>query len=415
MNKTSPLHFAPSLLNDSEISIIDAVNLYDTPLFLYDYNIIKANWEYLQSILPDGTTIYYSVKANPNISIIKIFNDLGACFEIASLGELLALKKNNITSDKILFIGPGKKDEELTYDSQLTVVIESKNEIERLNLISSNVRRTVLLRINSKQTQGLLSMGGNTQFGMSYKEASDILENRENWANIQIKGIQGYLGTGILDRKQIIENASSIIECTSNLELKHNCLFEIIDIGGGFGIPYFDGDKMENWACLKSEMEHVFKILPHHKKRKYAVESGRFLIGSSGIFITKVLDVKKKNNSIFVIVDGGINNLHYDNNYGFRIPPFKVLSNNKEYATFSICGSLCTPVDKFAHEAYDILPSIGDFILFYLTGAYGLTAAQNLFLSHDIPPEILNKDNKFHLIRNRITPAQFIEHQILIK
>jgi len=413
MKKQAPTYLIPSSLNLQKATIKKAIKLFGTPLFLYDVENIKYNWKQLNEIIPDNTSIYYSVKANPNVSIIKVFKELGAFFEVASEGELNAVLKNNIKHERIIFVGPGKTDEELKLNSKAIFVVESKNEIDKLNNIAqSNI--DILLRINPKQSYGVLSMGGNTQFGMSFKDICFVMENKSNWKNINIIGIHCYLGTGILNFGQIINNSKIIITMIKDLELKYNYIFKKIDIGGGFGIPYFKGDIIENMSIIKPQLQDLFNSLTDSKKRNFAIESGRFLIGRSGVFITKVLDVKKNDQTTFVIVDGGINNLNYNNNYGFRSPPFTVLTKNRHKAKYSICGNLCTPADRISHNTYAVIPFIGDYIVFYQAGAYGLTAATNMFLSHSIPPEVLYKNGELYLIRKKTNSTQIIEQQIIV-
>lgn len=390
-----------------------SIELFGTPIYLYFSEEFNKNWQLLKSIIPDDTTIYYSVKANPNISIIKVFKELGAYFEVASIGELQAVIANNVESDRIIFVGPGKSDEELSLYTKATFVIESVNELNRINSIAKEVVK-IYVRLNTQKSYGTLSMGGNTQFGMQLKDIDYILRHKTKWKNINIIGIHGYLGTGILDFNEIVNNFSAIIQSIKQLETDSNFMFQNIDLGGGFGIPYFEKQEIKNIDDLKQKLSNLYSSLNNSNNRKFAVESGRFLVGTSGVYITQVIDVKINNDTTYVIIDGGINNLNYDNSYGFRHPPFEIITKNIEKHKFSICGHLCTPADRFVHNCYTILPSVGDYIIFKNAGAYGLSAATNMFLSHSIPPEILYKKGEFHIIREKTDSSFFLNNQKLI-
>ncbi len=393
--------------------INQCIKLFGTPTYLYLNEDLVKNWNLLKSIIPNNTTIYYSVKANPNVSIIKIFKELGAYFEVASIGELQAVNANCVDPEKIIFVGPGKSDEELALYTNAIFVVESISEIVRINNIAKEVTN-IYVRLNTQKSCGTLSMGGNTPFGMTLKDVDYILKNKAEWKNINIIGVHSYLGTGILDYKQIANNFFAIIQSVKQLEIENNFMFPNIDLGGGFGIPYLEKQVVKNMNNLKQEMSNLYLLLNNSKDRNFAVESGRFLIGPSGVYIAKVIDIKSNNDTAFVIVDGGINNLNYDNSYGFRHPSFEIITKNIEKRKFSICGHLCTPADRFAHDCYAIMPSIGDYIIFKNAGAYGLSAATNMFLSHSIPPEILHKEGEFHIIRNKIDSSYFLNNQNLI-
>lgn len=380
-------HIAKGIIND--INLVDLVRKYNTPLYVYDKKIIENQYEKLKSL---NSRIFYSVKANPFNEILQFLNSLGSYFEVVSLGELQRLRESNISLSKALFVGPAKKEEELEYAIKNDIgwiAVESKNELLKIEKISKrlNINVNILLRINPKFNAGaIINMSGITQFGLEKDVAVEILKN--TYKNINILGLHFYLGTNILDEKQIIENTKDILNLVDEIEYIVNINFITIDIGGGFGVPYNQNDKTLDINKLSLELN---LILEKYSNKNIFVESGRFLVAHSGIFITRVLDIKVNFGIKFILLDGGTNFVGGDNRYrGFRISPIKVLnSKNQNEEIVTLVGSLCTSSDILAKDI--LLPQIEieDFLAFYQVGAYNFTASPILFLSHTIPKEVL--------------------------
>jgi len=210
---------------------------------------------------------------------------------------------------------------------------------------------------------------------------------RSSYENINILGLHFYLGTNILDEKQIIQNTIDILKLVDEIEKITNINFTTIDIGGGFGVPYYQNDNDLDFGLLTIELNLILK---KYSNKDILLESGRFMIAHSGVFITKVVDIKINFGTKFILLDGGTNFMGGDNKYrGFRISPIRVLNTTKEQEVVTLVGSLCTSSDTLAKDI--LLPNvkIGDYIAFYQVGAYNFTASPVLFLSHNRPKEIL--------------------------
>ena len=234
-------------------------------------------------------------------------------------------------------------------------------------------------------------MGGATQFGMEPDNALSVLIDANAYTNLEFIGLHGYLGTGILDWKIVLEHAQVILQVAETLQRESNREFSFIDIGGGFGIPYYDFDEPPDWDALHIPLANLVReyLRKHPQTKTFAVESGRFLIGPSGVFLTRVLDVKVSRGKWFVVLDGGINVFGYDNRYrGFRPTPIRVLDCvDTKVQPITLCGPLCTSADRLATDILLPLPNIGGLVVFYQAGAYELTASPGLFLSHGFPCE----------------------------
>ena len=420
MAKSIPLYLIPQDLSLSDNIILQAAEQFGTPLYIYDKHMLEKNWEDLTNCVPEISRIFYSVKANPSLAIIKIFADLGANFEVASVGELKAVLHVGVSPSRIIFVGPGKTNFELRYaiERQVKVIVsESLQEVHDIQALAQNMQQIarVALRINPGHGTGMLSMGGDTQFGMDPNVALKILKDSTNLSGVEIVGIHGYLGTQLLDWKVILEHSRTIMQIADDLQQKSGRLFSFIDLGGGFGIPYHESDEHLSLSELHGALLDLLSQYSHNypNTETIAFESGRFLVGSSGLFVTRVLDIKKTQEQIFIILDGGINAFGgFDRYAGSRPTPIRVLDKeNGEEKGLTLCGPLCTPLDRLAANVLLPLPHHGSIAVFYLAGAYGYSASPGLFLSHGYPCEILATQGELKLIRQRISPDEFVFNQ----
>jgi diaminopimelate decarboxylase len=419
MAKNIPYHLIPKDLSLTDETITHGAERFGTPLYIYDQSMLEKNWKELTNHLPDAVKVYYSVKANPSLAIIQTFAKLGANFEVASIGELKAVQRVGVSPSHIIFVGPGKTNYELQYaiEKQVNVIVsESPREVYNIQAFAQNLQQIarVALRINPGRGKGMLSMGGLTQFGMDRNSALDILQDSK-LSNIEVVGIQGFLGTQLLDWKVIEEHSRLILNIADDLQQSSRKLFSFIDLGGGFGIPYHEADKPLNLFELHKTLTNLLDEYSHiyPTTETIAVESGRFLVGSSGIFVTRVLDIKGDQEQYFVVLDGGINAFGgYDRYAGSRPIPIRILdSKNNDKKTITLCGPLCTPLDRLAANVLMRLPKDRSLVVFYLAGAYGYSASPGLFLSHGYPCEVLANREKLTLIRPRISPDEFVLNQ----
>lgn len=392
------MRYSPTKIADTyligEQSLKRIADTTGTPLYLYDKRKIKEQWGKLKSFLPDFVDVYYSVKSNPNREIVDYINNLGGNFETASLGEMNIVTQYD-DKQKII-VGPGKTTQEI--DFALThgfyIVAESINEIKRINQIcfERQIITKIAIRINPGYSNGLVSMGGNTQFGMDIKTVHELSMIIRDLKNIKINGLHFYLATGILSTSQIVENLKQVIKTIDTITKCLKFELEVIDVGGGLGIPYYEEDKnldlsliTEEYGALISNIRRKYKTI-----KNIIFEAGRFLVGESGVFLTKIIDIKETYGKKFIILDGGTSAFGLSaHDYGFKILPFKVLNHlyKNQKDVYTICGPLCTPTDRLAVDVYCEKPEVGDIMAFYQAGAYGYSAGAGLFLSRGFPKE----------------------------
>lgn len=421
MVRQPPDKHIPADLQITNEVLVTAANRFGTPLYIYDEMMLRRCWERLTAVLPQRTVVHYSVKANPNIAIINVFGRIGAHFEIASMGELLATSRAGIAPSRVIFVGPGKSRLELEHAARhnlKAIVAESAREVADLESLAAalKVRLRVALRVNPGQGHGTFVMGGPTQFGMEPEVALRILCTADTYSHLDIIGVHGYLGTRVLDWKLLYRHMVIILEHADRLQRESQREFSFVDVGGGFGIPYYEREEALDLESLRSPLVTLFEeYWRKHPGTEIAVESGRFLVAQAGVFVARVVDVKDSWGQRFVIVDGGINVFGgYDLYGGARPLPIRVVGHEADPPeALTLCGPLCTPMDRLAANILLPVPKPGDLIAFYLAGAYGFTASPGLFLSHGFPCEILLYEGELVEIRRRASYDSLFAEQIV--
>ncbi len=417
MNRRPPNHHIPTALALTDSILMEAALLFGTPLYVYDDLMIESRYSLLLSILPKNASIFYSVKANPNPFIVKKYLELGASLEIASEGELSISFIAGTEGKHVIFVGPGKKSNELkrALESRLSfIVAESSREIDRIQSLSAlkDQQTMVAFRVNPGRGRGMITMGGSTQFGMTPESIAQCAMRKDDYPNLTFAGLHAYAGTGILKLEDILRNTEMILDIFVEIQRKTGMKFSFCDVGGGFGIPYFERDVDPEWNMLKEPLSRLVTmyLCRYPYTEVFGFESGRFLIGPAGVFIARVIDIKRNGGKTFVVLDGGTNVFNVDAQYrGHRAFPMRVLTSRKgEEEPVTLCGPLCTTADQMAVDI--LLPRIypDDLIAIYQAGAYGLTASPGLFLSHGFPGEVMLRNGSLQRIRQPLTPADLL-------
>lgn len=402
---------------------------FGTPFYVYDFDILKNTFFSLRNALPNSVDIFYSTKANPNIAISNELRKLGACAELCSYYEILAAIKAGFLPENIIFVGPAKSEQEIKLCLELgvyAIICESINEYQRISqmAVKLDCMARVAIRINPSHVSksALLKMGGKpSQFGM---DEEVIFKNKDlflNMPNVNVIGMHIYNGTRILQASTVIENTEYILDLARKLQKEWGVTFEMVDIGGGLGVPYFDNEEELDIGDLASGMRSVIdSYTKDFPKVRIILESGRYLVAKCGALTSRVLDVKTSKGESFAVTDGGTNCHMAAVGVGsfvkrnFPIEAVLIEGPNSDRQKYNITGPLCTPGDLIGKQV--LLPklSVGDFVLVKNSGAYGPTASPVMFLSHGFPAEILYKNNEFHLIRDRFSESEFIDKQFLV-
>lgn len=393
------------------LAVRDIVEKTGTPAYIYDAATMRSAYRRLAAALEGFASIHYSVKANPHPQVIRVFVEEGAGVEIASVGEYRASLAAGANPESILFAGPGKRMREL--EEVLTggigeIHIESFEEIERLRAIGKPVRCS--LRVNPVPTvqAGAMRMGGKpTAFGFDEENLQPALDAVSKVKNIEIIGVHVYGGTQILDEIALLEQWRHAIGLASRIASQLGKPLKTVDLGGGLGIPYHAGDKSLDLDVIAAAVPSLIALIkddPFLSSAKAIVEPGRFLVGPAGIYVAEVNSVKQSRGTHFVVTDGGMHHhLAASGNLGQVIKrsypvvaPAKM--NDTKWATVTVAGPLCTPLDILARDV--VLPKLaaGDYVAVLQSGAYGRTASPINFLSHACAAEVLVENGQVRVL-----------------
>jgi diaminopimelate decarboxylase len=388
-----------------DLSVHQIAETYGTPLFVYDRAVLDLKYDALRATLPARFAIYYSIKANPCLAVVKHFLSRGCGIEIASAGEFRKALEAGCSADKILFAGPGKSEAELELVLSQgigEIHMESLTEAKRIAAICRRLghRAQVAIRINpaGEAEGGAMRMGGRpAPFGMDEEILDQVLDTVLGEPELDLCGIHLFTGTQILEAATLHNQYRHGLELARRVVKRLGRSLRTLDFGGGLGIPYFAHERELNLECLRSSLVAVCEEVDRDEcfeGTQFLVEPGRFLAGEAGIYLTRISDIKISRGKKFLIVDGGMNHhLAASGNLGQTIKrnyPIAIVNKLTAPAdeTVDIVGPLCTPLDTLARGI--VLPhaEIGDIIGIFQSGAYGRSASPVGFLSHALPSEI---------------------------
>ncbi|HKA43510.1 MAG TPA: pyridoxal-dependent decarboxylase, exosortase A system-associated [Burkholderiales bacterium] len=373
-----------------------------TPFYAYDRALISQRVALLREHIPASVQLHYAMKANPMPAVVKHLAGLVDGLDVASGGELAVALESGIDPAEISFAGPGKTDAELAQAvaSGIIVNLESEGEMERLARVSkaSGARARVAVRVNPDfelKSSGMKMGGGPKQFGVDAERVPEMLA-RIGQLNFDFQGFHIFSGSQNLRAAAIEEAQEKTFELAVKLSVDAPAPVRLLNIGGGFGIPYFPGEQPLDIAAvgasLGKRLKGVSTRLPH---AKVVIELGRYLVGEAGIYVCRVIDRKISRGHVFLVTDGGLHHhLAASGNFGQVIRKnYPVAVGNRvrgtERETVSVVGPLCTPLDLLADNMELARADAGDLIVVFQSGAYGLTASPTAFLGHPAPAEIL--------------------------
>ncbi len=415
-------------MKKNKSAILSAVRQFGTPSYIYDGEQLIKNYKNLKNALPDCVDVFYALKVNPNVSLVKLLRSNGACTEVCSITEMEIALKAGSTPQDIVYLGPCKKDYELKRAISLNIfaiVIESEIELKRVSAFAKEmgIVANVAIRINPDfSAEGSpWKMGGRpTHFGIEEKQAIQNFGKYLDTPDIHIRGIHVYNGTNILEAKSVFENTKYILELYETIAQKYNHEFTMIDVGGGMGIPYFQNQEELDILEFKNLMVPLFTDFnKKYPKTRIIMESGRFIIGTSGCMAVEVNNIKVNHGKTFAVTDGGTNCHSAAAGSGrvvkrnFPIENISASENALEYK-YQVSGPLCSPDDIIGRNIELKEIKVEDILLVKLSGAYGPTSSPVLFHSHGYPSEILLYQGEAHLIRAKDTAEDIMDKQIVV-
>ena len=373
-----------------------------TPFYAYDRQRITDRIAFLRRHLPAEIHLHYAMKANPMPAVVQHMASLLDGIDVASGGELKIALDTPMRPDRISFAGPGKRDEELSCAIAAGIVLnmESEQEMERIASIGNrlSVRPKVAVRVNPDfelKSSGMKMAGGAKQFGVDAERVPAMLA-RIKGKELDFQGFHIYCGSQNLRASAIQEAHQKTFQLAIRLAQDAPSPVRLLNIGGGFGIPYFPGEEPLDLAAVGQNLQRLLPDVRHSLPEvQVVIELGRYLVAEAGIYVCRVLERKISRGQVFLIVDGGLHHhLAASGNFGQVIRKnYPVAIGNKmhgeERELVSVVGPLCTPLDLLADQMEMAKANVGDFIVVFQSGAYGLSASPTAFLSHPIPLEVL--------------------------
>jgi len=370
----------------------------DTPLFVYDLSIVATRIARFRAAMPPGIDLHYAIKANPFTPLLAAMAPLVDGFDIASVGEL-AMALPHKPAPTISFAGPGKRDDALAaaISAGITINLESAGEARRALDIAARdgVTPRLAIRVNPDlelRGSGMRMGGRASPFGIDADHAAAVARTVIA-AGADWRGWHIFAGSQALDAGAIIETQAATLDLADRLSEAVGVQPPLVNLGGGFGIPYFPGEQPVDIEAIGAALAERLRARDRSGTR-HAIELGRWLVGEAGVYLTRIIDRKHSRGETFLVVDGGLHHqLAATGNLGTVVrrnyPVAIALGPVGAIETVSVVGPLCTPLDRLADKVSLPEAHVGALVAVFMAGAYGLTASPTAFLGHPLPREIL--------------------------
>jgi len=385
------------------IAAFKLTKIYKTPFYCYSLAQLQENYQTLKDSFKNiNPLICFSIKSNSNIKLLNELKKMGSGADVVSIGELLKAKKAGIKSNKIVFSGVGKTEEEILMAVRkkvLLINVESENEVNLINRIAKKTSRKVDIgiRLNPNvagKTHKKISTGGKQEkFGLTQYDFLNLCKKIKKMRNLNLAGISVHIGSQITS----VDPFKKVLSIINKIIKKTKINFKFIDLGGGMGISYSKNEKPIN---IKKYAKLINKFL-NSKDSKIIFEPGRFIVGNAAILIAKIIYIKKSSGKRFVVLDAGMNNLMRPALYDayHQIIPLKktnkLLKGNIEFV-----GPICESSDKFSVEKKFQKIKEGDYVSLANVGAYGMALSSN-YNTRPLIAEIMVSGSKHKVIRKR--------------
>jgi diaminopimelate decarboxylase len=400
-----------------DVAVSDLAARFGTPLYIYSARTLRRHYRVLsEAFKGTDSLICFAMKALSNLSILKLFNDLGAGFDIVSVGELMRCLRAGADPGKIVFSGVGKTDEEIEAALKakiLMINVESRPELHRISVVAQRIglQAPVSLRVNPDLDPGThphISTGHrDSKFGIPLSQVDEYYAEARGLKNLELAGLSTHIGSQITETAPFAEAGEKVAKIVNGLRTQGIAL-KYLDLGGGLGIPYQEEppSPAQYSAALLGPLRNVgLKII---------IEPGRVLVGNAGILATRVLYVKETDVKRFIVVDGAMNDLLrpvlYEA-YHELIPVVRRAGTERQ--TADVVGPVCESGDFFARERELPLVDSGDLIAVMSAGAYGFVMASN-YNSRPRAAEVLINGAEVHVIRERDSFEDIIRNEKIV-
>ena len=379
-----------------------AARVGQTPFYAYDRQLLRSRVAELRAALPKAIKLHYAMKANPMPALVGVMAGLVDGIDVASGGELKVALDAGADPAEISFAGPGKRSGELAQAvaARVLINIESFREVRELALISDELGlpARVAVRVNPDfelKGSGMKMGGGPKQFGVDAEQVPELLAEVGR-AGLAFEGFHLFAGSQNLRAESICEAQQKSYELALRLAAEAPSPVRFLNLGGGFGIPYFPGEQRLDLAPIGENLDRLAQRAGRDMpEASLVIELGRFLVGEAGIYVASVVDRKISRGQIYLVIDGGLNHhLSASGNFGQVIRKnYPVAIGNRmaegQRETASVVGPLCTPLDLLADRMELAVAQSADLVVIYQSGACGASASPHGFLGHPAPVEVL--------------------------
>lgn len=370
--------------------------------YAYDRHVINQQVQRFRTLIPARIKLHYAIKANPYWPVIQHLRSQVDGFDVASQKEMLLALQAGMPVADISFAGPGKTDTELlsAITAGVTLNVESVTELNRIEKLGqiNNVTPLVALRINPAfelKASGMKMAGGAKPFGIDEEQAFVLLAEIADMA-VKLRGFHIFCGSQNLKPEALIEAHQHTFALAAKLVAACPYRPDLINLGGGFGVPYFAGEKRLDLAPVGQSLQQLLaQYDAEFKDIELVIELGRYLVAEAGVYACQVVDKKISRGTTYLVCNGGLHHhLANSGNFGQVIRknyPVAIGNRLSGDATeqVTIVGPLCTPLDILADKVSLPTAEVGDWIVVYQSGAYGPTASPQDFLGHAPVSEIL--------------------------
>ncbi len=379
-----------------------AIQAGSVPFYAYDRSAMARRLADMRARLPEQLYIHYALKANPMPALVQYLCDKVDGFDVASGKEMEVALDSGMRPEFVSFAGPAKSINEIAAGiaAGITFHVESETELKRIiaaGKAQEEVPR-VAIRVNPDfelKSSGMQMGGGAKQFGIDAEKVPAILQNLDP-ADAEFVGFHIFSGSQNLKVEAIIESQQKAVDLAIDLAQYARESVVSLNIGGGFGIPYFPGEKPIELEPIGKNLEELLeKVDEALPGAQLIIELGRYIVGEAGYYVCEVVDKKESRGEIFLVTNGGMHHhLAASGNFGQVIRKnYPVLVGNRVFSEITdvvnVVGPLCTPLDIIASKMELPYCEIGDYIVVMQSGAYGYTASPQMFLSHPAPVELL--------------------------
>lgn len=414
---SADFHYRDGKLYCDRVAVEEVVGTLGTPLYIYSRaGIVKRFREFRTAFAPLDPLIAYSVKANGNVSILRLLGQEGAGADIVSGGELYRVRAAGIPADRVVFSGVGKTVTELTAALEAGIYgfnVESEGELRALASLGETMGMPapVALRVNpdiESPTPHAYTRTGHrtTKFGIATEDALRLYRAAARLPGIELRGVDVHIGSQIVEvdpYRRALEHVLALVE-----QLRRDGIeLEYIDLGGGFGVSY-EGEtstpaRVFGQALAPRVAESGLRLV---------LEPGRYIVAPAGALLTRVLYVKEMGGKTFVITDAGMNDLLRPSHYASYHHVAPVAPHpEREQVVVDIVGPVCESGDFLALDRRMELPSQGELLAVGMAGAYGFSMAST-YNARPRPAEVLVDGDQYRVIRRRETYEELVRGEV---